>query len=37
MRNTWLKVIYLVAIAVATLGWLWCIAWIAMRSIGGAI
>jgi hypothetical protein len=38
MRNTWLKVIYIVAIAVVTCGWLWFIAWSAMRltSIGGA-
>jgi hypothetical protein len=31
MRNSWLKVFYLVAIAIATIGWLWFIVWIVFR------
>jgi hypothetical protein len=33
MRRYWLAAIYYVAIALATIGWLWLIAWIAMQLI----
>ncbi len=33
MRDTWMKANYIVAISVATIGWLWLIAWTAMHVI----
>jgi hypothetical protein len=33
MRRCWLTASYLVAIVLAMIGWLWFIAWIAMRLI----
>jgi hypothetical protein len=33
MRQTWMKANYLVAIAAATIGWFWLIAWMAIQLI----
>jgi hypothetical protein len=33
MRYHWMKVIYLLAIALAMIGWLWFIGWCALRLI----
>jgi hypothetical protein len=33
MRETWMKANYLIAIGVATTGWLWLIAWIALQML----
>jgi hypothetical protein len=33
MRYHWMKVVYLLAIALAMIGWLWFIGWCALRLI----
>jgi hypothetical protein len=33
MRHIWMKANYLATVTVATIGWLWFIAWIAMHLI----
>jgi hypothetical protein len=33
IRSYWMATNYYVAIAIATIGWLWLIAWIAMQMI----
>jgi hypothetical protein len=33
MRQTWMKANYFVAIAVAMIGWLWLIVWIARQLL----
>jgi hypothetical protein len=33
VRRSWMTVIYLVALAIAMMGWLWLIVWLARRLI----